>query len=87
MREHKEIVDSWNKLHCELVAQRNNEMADYCERNVEAAKIMYYAGSPLITDQSYDWLEDKLKILRPESDVLKKVGASTLPIPKGFPKP
>jgi NAD-dependent DNA ligase len=87
MREYKEIVEEWNDMHCKFVAQRNNAMADHCEKNIAAAKHFYYAGTPIMSDKSFDWLEDKLKVLRPDSSSLKRVGASTLPIPKGFPKP
>jgi NAD-dependent DNA ligase len=50
-------------------------MADFCEKLVIDAKNAYYkTDSPIMTDQVFDKLEEYLKILRPNSDVLKKVG-------------
>ncbi len=76
MTEHKVHVAEWNDKHCELVNSRNNFMANYCEVKIKAAKKDYYAGNPTMSDQTYDWYENNLKILRPNSSVLKKVGTS-----------
>lgn len=58
-----------------MVGHRNSKMADYCEKMIIKAKETYYnTGESIMSDQIYDSLERKLKILKPESKVLEKVG-------------
>lgn len=52
----------------------NNKMADFSENWIIKAKEVYYIGEPIMSDQSFDWLEDRLKTLRPNSEILDKVG-------------
>ena len=86
----KDWTADWNALHCECVVEnelagrkgresadyRNNRMADYCEEQIVKAKEAYYNTSEVImTDQMYDKLEDWLRLLRPTSKILEKVGS------------
>ena len=85
----KEWLDKWNTLHCTAVKDnvdndrngedaadfRNDLMADYCEELISLAKASYYdTGDIIMTDAYYDRVEYYLKSLRPESEMLKKVG-------------
>lgn len=79
MKTDKEWIVLWNKMHIEHCkkggAIRNNIMADYCEEMILAAKKAYYGSSEVImSDTRYDWFEDTLKLLRPDSNILEKVG-------------
>jgi NAD-dependent DNA ligase len=50
-------------------------MADFCESQIILAKKAYYdTESPIMEDIVYDKFEDYLKIIRPDSKVLEKVG-------------
>lgn len=79
----KKFTEMWNCEYCRLLIARpegdtnhvNSGMADYCERLIIKAKELYYSsGSTLMSDMNYDKLEDRLRDLRPDSDVLEKVG-------------
>ena len=77
MKDHQEIIIEWNKMFCSVVltdTDTNTFMADYCERSILAAKEAYYEGSPIMLDTSYDWFEDRLRRLRPDSKIMEKVG-------------
>jgi DNA ligase (NAD+) len=54
------------------------------ERLIQQYRASYYNGEAEITDAEFDLLEDELKSLAPESDILKKIGAG--PDTDGFPK-
>ena len=41
---------------------------------LQAKEAYYNTSSPIMDDKSYDWIEDRLKNLRPDSDMLSKVG-------------
>jgi DNA ligase (NAD+) len=43
-------------------------------------KHAYYNGQPLVSDAAYDALEDELRELDPEHEILQSIGA---PVPKG----
>lgn len=58
----------------EMVDHRNNKMADYIEEIIVKAKNTYYAGEPIMSDQYYDKLENILRLLRPDSKMLEKIG-------------
>lgn len=59
----------------EMTNYRNDKMADYLEEIMIMAKKEYYTtGEPIMDDPQYDKMEDVLKLLRPNSNVLKKVG-------------
>lgn len=59
----------------EMQGYRNKKMADYLEEIILMAKKEYYTtGEPIMEDYRYDKMEKYLEMLRPESDVLKKVG-------------
>jgi DNA ligase (NAD+) len=47
----------------------------YLENEIQRHKSLYYEGKPEIPDSEYDELEEKLRILAPNSPVLAKVGA------------
>lgn len=75
----KAFTEMWNCEYCRLVICRysdvNSGMADYCERMIIKAKELYYSsGETIMSDLNYDKLEDRLRMLRPDSDVLEKVG-------------
>ena len=79
MKTDKEWLEDWVKLHQKYTVEgsdiRNNKMADYCEEKILEAKEAYYdSGETIMSDKYYDRLEDNLKILRPDSKVLEKVG-------------
>lgn len=79
MKDLEATRDSWNTLyiaHCKKGGEHvNNIMADWCEKIMLQAKEAYYnTSSPIMDDKSYDWIEDRLKNLRPDSDMLSKVG-------------
>ena len=89
MKTEKEYTKDWNDLHCKLVAEnntsgrtgvasaayRNNAMADYCERMILEGKEVYYnSGENIMSDLQYDRFEDRLRVLRPDSKILEKVG-------------
>ncbi len=46
---------------------------------LKAKQAYYYGGTPIMTDAEYDALEDELKELSPEDDVLALVGAPVPP--------
>lgn len=51
-------------------------MADWCEEQILLAKKAYYTTeNALYEDDAYDNIEMRLKILRPDSSVLQKVGS------------
>jgi len=81
MKEDKEYSKIWNDMHIKLInkhtpSKRNDLMADYCETMILKAKDAYYnTGTVIMSDRQYDDFEDKLRILRPTSKVLDKVGA------------
>ena len=74
---HTELVDgflcSWPRE--EMVNHRNNKMADYCEEMIVKAKDAYYnTDSPIMDANRYAPFQGMLKLLRPNSKVLVKVG-------------
>jgi len=72
----KEYTAEWNDLHIKYVAERNNKMADYCEDLIVEAKEAYYdSDASIMSDKTYDKLERYLGILRPDSEILIKVGS------------
>ncbi len=89
MRSDEQMNEEWNEQHCKYVqinrdngritheaaSFRNNRMADYCESVILKAKEAYYDGTPIMTDVWYDKIEDNLRILRPNSKMLEKVGS------------
>jgi len=48
------------------------------EQKIRQWRESYYLGSPIVSDQTFDELVDKLKKLDPENEVLKEVGAPPL---------
>jgi DNA ligase (NAD+) len=54
------------------------------ERLIQKYQTSYYNGEAEISDGEFDLLWDELKVIAPNSDVLKKVGA--VPDVDGFPK-
>jgi NAD-dependent DNA ligase len=44
------------------------------EEKIIEAKRLYYSGEATMSDDEYDWWEEKLKKLAPDSRVLKTVG-------------
>ena len=80
MKSRKDLVDDWNELHCQIVNspnkdKRNELMANWLEKTILEAKKAYYEGEPIMDDEAFDMLENDLKTLRPESEVLKQVGS------------
>ena len=75
MKDHKEYLDMWNDNHLLLIRKRNTTMAELCENLIVTAKEAYYNGSPIMEDKTYDWFEDRLRILNPDSKILDKVGS------------
>lgn len=80
MKSDKDWRADWGELHRKYIkmmspCERNSKMADYCEEMMTKAKVAYYAGDPIMSDHRYDWLEDALKSLRPDSYMLEAVGA------------
>ena len=72
-------LDVWNNKYCELVAlgysDRNDRLADWCEEIILEAKKRYYGqGDTIMCDGDYDAIEGRLRILRPNSKCLTKVG-------------
>ncbi len=49
------------------------------EKLIKHHKILYYRGTPEITDQEFDELEDELKKLDPNNPVLEIIGSQELP--------
>ncbi len=79
MKTNEEWVKEWNDFHTKYIKEgsdiRNTKMADYCEKVIEEAKKIYYTtNKSIMTDNMYDRFEDSLRILRPDSKILKKVG-------------
>ena len=84
MEDDKYWIDEWNQLHIQYVKEerenkidnyRNDKMADYCEEIIIKAKKAYYDGNPIMTDSKFDRFEEYLKLLRPNSKILEKVGS------------
>ena len=83
------ILKEWNRLSCELVDDnykagrikkeaadyRNSGMADFCEETVLICKQKYYDGEEYLSDNGFDRIERYLKLLRPKSKLLAKVGS------------
>ena len=70
-------LDEWNAMHIKHAGKedRNDIMADWLEVILDEAKTAYYtSSSPTMNDKSYDRLEADLRMLRPTSYVLTKVG-------------
>lgn len=80
LKTQQEYTKIWNDLHCKYIHKygadkRNELMADHCEELILKAKEVYYnTGNTIMTDATYDYYEDKLRILRPTSKALEKVG-------------
>lgn len=89
MKTHEEYIDDWNSLHCkcyreldsegvecpvERAKYRNDIMVAYCEKMILEAKEAYYKGTPIMEDKTFDWIEDGLKLLSPNSKILEKIG-------------
>ena len=77
--ETQEWLDKWNDKYCEFVQNKdidvNEAMADWCEQIILEAKNAYYnTSTSIMEDGDYDTIEGRLKILRPDSNVLVKVG-------------
>lgn len=73
--------DDWNVLHIKYIKigvnYRNEKMADYCEQIILKAKDSYYnTGQRIMDDHTFDRHEAWLKLLRPDSRILLKVGSS-----------
>lgn len=49
--------------------------ADWLEEKILYAKEQYYSGEPWCSDYIFDYMENHLRKLRPESTVLSKVGS------------
>lgn len=80
MQDHKYYLEEWNTKHCEFTndpsVDRNMSMANYCEGVLLKAKEAYYnSGESIMLDITYDWFEDRLKILNIDSKILDKVGS------------
>lgn len=63
-----------NAIHCTYKYENAYMNIDKLEQIYLIAKDCYYAGFPFLTDYSFDQLEDKIKLNRPDSKVLIKVG-------------
>lgn len=81
MKELNEWREEWNERHIRCVKlkldadSRNKLMADWCEELILKAKKAYYeTEETIMTDESYDWFERNLEILRPDSEILLMVG-------------
>lgn len=76
----KEVRADWNKEVIRVVNsnitgdQFNAALASYAEILIRQAKYEYYKGTPIMDDKSYDWLEDNLRSLNPNSSILESVG-------------
>lgn len=76
MKTHKEYIEMWNENHLLLIRKRNTTMVELCENLLVQAKEAYYnSESPIMEDKTYDWFEDRLRILKPDSNILDKVGS------------
>ena len=83
MKTTKDWIEHWNVEHKRLVRLHtgnseliNAGLANYCENLMLKAKRAYYeTGKPIMSDHWFDRLEASLKLLRPESKVLRAVGS------------
>lgn len=83
MKTDEEWNNHWNIAHFHFVKldringtkERNTKMADYAEELILRAKEHYYSGDDIMSDNAFDKLERNLKLLRPDSPVLEKVGS------------
>lgn len=90
MKEDNEYIEEWSAIYQKIVIQNrqmgrecaeaadfsNNIMANYCENLIVRAKEAYYkTQDPIMSDLAYDRIERNLKILRPDSKMLEKVGS------------
>lgn len=76
----KDFYPIWNALHQEHTVKgadaRNEAMSLWLEDTIiEAKKAYYETGENLMEDRVYDKLEEYLKLLKPDSKVLEKVGS------------
>lgn len=81
MNDKQYYIDEWNKEDRYITKEsnynydiRNKHMINYCEKLLLKAKQAYYSGNDIMCDETFDMLENRLKILNPKSHVLKKVG-------------
>lgn len=90
MRKYIDYIDDWQDLYQKCVAENNKNgrecqeaadysnsvMADFCEDLILQAKKAYYdTGEPIMDDLTFDNFENRLKLLRPNSKILEKVGS------------
>ena len=52
----------------------NNTKIETIEKQILAHREAYYKGEPLISDEEYDILEEELRVLSPNSQLLQSVG-------------
>ena len=57
-----------------LAGHRNKKMANWLEEILNEAKTKYYTGVEIMSDRQYDKFENYLKLLKPDSKILEKVG-------------
>lgn len=76
-----ELTEYWNQLHKLVIRMgassqcRNDIFAIYIEDILKQASVAYYTtGETIMTDAVYDSLEDSLKVIKPQSPLLNKVG-------------
>lgn len=73
--DHKDWIDEWNRIYTEFCRYHNEWNADYLEiMMAKASKAYYETGDVIMDDQTYDWMENRLRHLRPQSKMLTKVG-------------
>jgi hypothetical protein len=51
------------------------EMSNWYEDLLLQGKKAYYAGKPIMSDSAFDKIEEMLRYIKPDSDVLKRVGS------------
>jgi hypothetical protein len=75
----EECREIWNAIDVQLLKLpwpiRNETMADFLENVLEKAKTEYYNGNPFLEDRAFDHWENNLKLLRPSSLLLQRVGS------------
>lgn len=51
------------------------EMSSWYEELLTDAKEAYYAGTPIMDDQTFDKIEECLRYIKPKSELLRQVGS------------
>jgi len=51
------------------------ELSNWYESLLLQGKKAYYAGKPIMSDPAFDKLEELLRLIKPESELLKQVGS------------